>query len=231
MKRIVLGLMLSVVVNYAWAEEAKKLSCKQTKGNNTQCTYEVIGQKINDPEEESELYAMSNMPYALCSSAVCIVDEDKPGLAKCICHVYGYQNKHSKWQAASVGPYTYAQSKPAKRKHELYSVTSNFSFANLADKSQMQSRTCRFKEPTEWANCFGARCRVKQIKDGHYIADCRCPVVKTNTFISMGPKNQKQCRLPKKHIWSAATEQQGKNDFAVIMDTYKHFYPGSPMSK
>lgn len=218
-----------------WAQTPERISCEQTgkhEGNH-ECVYNVVGQKINNPKSETRLYGMSNMPYALCSSAKCTIDKaNKPGLATCKCKVFGLNDDEDAWRKASVGPYNFAKSRAVKTHHQLVSVTSNFSFANVDTRAEVKSHNCRFSEPTGWANCFGVRCRVdKNPVDEGLFATCNCPVVKSDEFISMGPENLNQCQLPDGKVWSAATARQGENDFGVIEDMYKQFYPDAPVIK
>jgi len=231
MRKALAGILVILfAISSAWAVAPKRISCQKTGKHegNTQCDYKVVGQKINDPTSVTKLYGMSNMPYALCSSAACKVDKNSPGLAECTCKVFGLNDKEAKWRKASVGPHTYSKSKAVKSKHKLVSVTSNFSFANINNKSQMTSRNCKFTKPANWANCFGVRCRINA-GGKEVTATCNCPVAKTAEFVSMGPKSKGECGLPDGKVWSAATSQQGKNDFAVIQDMYKQYYPASPM--
>lgn len=232
MIRIFLLLLTAVSVSLAWAEAAKRLSCEKTDtlSGNEQCIYEVVGQKINDPQEKTKLYAMSSMPYALCSSAICLIDKKNPGLAKCRCHVFGLSDGEASWRHASVGPYDFSESKEARKDDQTESVTSNFSFANYNHASEIKSRECKFKQARSWANCFGVRCRiVNNTNSNKTHADCNCPIVKTESFISMGPKTANQCTLPSGRVWSAATKDQGNNDFAVMQDMYQKYYPSAPV--
>lgn len=212
----------------------KQLQCKTVSQNpnNIQCAYQVKGQQINNPSSISKLYAMTNMPYALCSKARCKMKSTHSDYAKCICAIYGIQTKGKKasWQAASVGPKIFYRSRASIRRNKLHKVTSNFSMANAKNFGKNAHATCQFSKPMPWANCFGIKCKVKYLqKNGKSIpmAKCRCPVVKTKRFISIGPKNTAQCKTSDGIIWSAATSGQGDNDAGVMKDMYRRYYPGS----
>lgn len=224
-------IFLMVASVYAAEKSVAKKSCAQAGEGNTQCVFEVTGQKIDAPDAVSQLYGTSSMPYALCSSALCQIDKTNPDTSTCVCRVFGNAKEDSAWRNASVGPLGYDKSKPDIANGELAGVTSNFSFANFESKSTISPRMCSFEQPTAWANCFGAHCIVSKNENSELIATCDCPVVKTTAFVSMGPIEANHCIQPEGKVWSAATIVQNDNGFAVVEEMYKQFYPNSAITK
>lgn len=228
------AILFITLFGYAHASEqtAKQLACMDTEHGNTQCSYEVKGQEIDQPDSTSIVYAMSSMPYALCSSAVCTVSDDHPDSARCVCKVYGRYQQQNTWRKASVGPLDYAASRPEFLDGQLSTVISNFSFANFSRSNKPNQTICKSKKPLSWANCFGVRCHIVTGSNGNAtIATCDCPISQTKEFASTGPKSQHACKLPKGKVWSGATEQQGDNDMAVMQDMYKLYYPDHSINR
>ncbi len=222
---------LALFISTSLASVLATPSCQNVNGhgNNIQCIYKVMGQKIGHPHSDSNLYATTDMPYALCSKAQCVITKRAPRMADCLCKIYGLQQSHLNhaWMSASVGPKSFKNSAPERTKTSLVSVTSNFSLANTKNLDNPSKTTCAFDEPTAWANCFGIRCGVVYIKSNHHLtprAICHCPIVKTKVFLSMGPKDSGQCILGSNKIWSAATAQQGKNNTTVMQRLYKTYF-------
>ena len=79
-----------------------KLLSHQRIGDTIQYTYEVSGEDSDNPEATSHLYGQTNVPYALCSKALCTIDK-RTGTATCVCPIYGLEGDKD-WQKASVGP-------------------------------------------------------------------------------------------------------------------------------
>ncbi len=194
------------------------LGRKQFEGN-TQYVYQVTGEDIQDPQKTSKLYAQTNLPYALCSRASCKAKGNNPKKVTCKCPIYGLQGDKS-WQKSSVGPKNYRNTKPSQSNGKLTSVVSNYSMANIKDRRNVPQTSCRFRNPAPWANCYGVKCDVKY-KYGRPHAVCKCPVVKTKKFVSIGPRNRIQCYQGTHRIWSAATGKQGSNNNDIMTRTYK----------
>lgn len=225
-------ILLSTHAVAAPKQIANKLACVDTENGNRQCTYEVKGQEIGQPDSTSNLYGMSSMAYALCSSSVCNISKNDADKAKCVCNVYGTYQQPDNWRKASVGPLDYQSSQPEFHDGLLTSVTSNFSFANTSRSNKPRKQVCKSKKPLSWANCFGVRCHIiSGVNSITPLAVCDCPVVKTNQFISTGPHSKSACKLPEQKIWSGATSQQGDNDMAVIKDMYQAYYPDQAINK
>lgn len=233
-KKIVFLLCFLLTIN-GFAGAIKLLHChipSKKKQENVQCIYSVYGQSIKKPDTFSKLYVNTKMPYALCANILCDIDPDKPSYATCVCPVIGGNDETQAWQKVSVGPVFYEAVRPKKNKlKKLKTVPSTFSLANVPAADDLKPTTCKFNEPTAWANCFGKICKVHyEDKNGKStaIATCRCKVVETVTFTSTGPKNESECKTQPGKIWSAATERQASNEFAVMRDSYRIFFPKSP---
>ena len=52
-------------------------------------------------------------------------------------------------------------------------------------------------------------------------ASCQCPVVKSKSFVSVGPEFKSDCQLPAGQIWSAATKTQDENNSSIMSDFYE----------
>ena len=225
-------ILLSSATIAATNEIASKIACMETAGNNSQCTYEVTGQEIDQPDTKSLLYGMSSMPYALCSTAVCTVNPDNHDTARCVCKVYGLSQQPDNWRKASVGPDNFVTTQPEFIDGQLSIVTSNFSFASSARSNMPRKQICKSKKILPWANCFGVRCHIVTGSNKYQpLATCDCPIVATTSFISMGPASRSACKLPKGKVWSGTTEQQGDNDEAVLKDIYQVYYPEHSINK
>lgn len=232
LRLIIFTLMTLSGYAVAGTQTAKQISCKDTDWGNIQCTYEVKGQEVGSPDATSELYGMTSMPYALCSSAVCKVREDAPNSARCICKVYGLNRHKDSWRKASVGPRDYLASQPEYIDGHVYTVTSNFSFANFARSKKPRKRVCKSSKELSWANCFGVRCEMVSGSNMHErLASCDCPIMQSKAFISMGPTSRYACKLPVGKVWSGATAQQGDNDKAVIKAIYNIYYPNQSINR
>ena len=214
-----LGMVL--ISSHALALQSQKISCHKVSraGAGIECVFRVSGEKSDDPSQFSALYATTKMPYALCSKALCTVDQKNKHLAKCGCPIYGVNKDAPLWQRISVGPKPHHLSAPTGQRSHLVTVTSNFSMANLTNRAEPHQVTCRGKKPLSWANCFGVRCKVSYQKEAGRsvpVANCQCPVVKTSAFISMGPADTRACQVSSAKIWSAATAAQGHNNNAIM---------------
>ena len=195
-----------------------KLLGSQKIGNNIEYTYAVSGKNIEDPKALSNLYGQTNLPYALCSKALCTINKST-GKATCVCPIYGLERDKS-WQRASVGPKNFENTAPTVHAGRLATVVSNYSMANIRNRNNIPQTTCRFKKPTPWANCFGVRCTVRY-NNGKPEAVCSCPLVQTKKLVSIGPKGKNQCEKGPNQAWSAATNDQGKNNNYIMTEIYK----------
>ncbi len=201
------------------AQTPKLLGYKQI-GDKIVYTYEVSGEDINDPKATSNLYGMTNVPYALCSKALCTIDKNNPGKATCVCPIYGLKDDKN-WQKASVGPKNLMRTKPTRENGILKTVVSNYSMANIKNRNDIPQTTCLFNKPTPWANCFGVRCKVRFNKDTSKLeAVCECPLVKSKKIVSIGPKNTADCQKNPNQAWSAATKSQGQNNNYIMTAIY-----------
>lgn len=208
---------LSCLATVAFASVHTSLvSCQVTdqQTHNTSCTYSA---KNSATKTTTHLYAQTAMPYALCSKALCMPVAHNSKVVHCTCPVYD-----SGWQGVSVGPKSFAQSKPTYAGKMLTSVTSNFSMANLKS-TKTKPVTCHSKRESPWANCFGIRCEVTY-KDGKPLAHCTCPVAKSKQFISVGPKSRSQCRQKHGKIWSAALQSQSQSNGVIIPQMYQKYF-------
>lgn len=205
------GLLLPLI---SMANTLPTASCQAIGAdNNQQCQYNI--------SQTETMYAQSAMPFALCSKALCTLDPKNPSLSTCTCPVF----QGPSWQGASVGPKSYADSKPTYNStQQLTTVTSNFAMANLPS-FDTGATTCTYKQKTGWANCFGQRCDVKTV-NGKLQATCQCPVTKTSAFISVGPNNESQCNKgsTSDKIWSAAPTTQGPTNGNILKYMYCTYF-------
>ncbi|HTM64106.1 MAG TPA: hypothetical protein VL360_06350 [Gammaproteobacteria bacterium] len=215
--------LFSSAVAAITASSVTKISCGNVTTSNIQCKFQVKGQELNKPDSVSYLYGITNMPYALCSTAICDVSKSQPDMASCTCKVFGISSGMLDKDSTSVGPHEYSTSQPEVKDGQLQSVTSNFSFANVGGNTSSHKGVCKSDQPLAWANCFGIRCKVSDQKGQAAKAVCECPIIKTKEFISIGPQNEADCKLPEGKVWSGATNQQGENDKAVIESMYQAF--------
>lgn len=168
------------------------------------------------------LYGFTNMPYALCSKALCQLKKKNATKASCKCSLY----KSRGWSSLSISPTTYSTAKPVwNKQHQLISVQSNYSLANVATQPQPHLIGCQFKQPQAWADCFGVRCRVSGSA-----AYCLCPVSHNKAFSITGPGTTKKCSTKPNQAWSAILQNNGKNNSQIIVDFYKKFYPSAPIT-
>lgn len=191
--------------------------------NITQCTFV-------DKKASIVIYGTKNMPYALCSKAICDYDE-KSQQAQCKCDI----QSESDWTSASVGPSTYVSAQPTwDNADQLQTLQSNYSKANIINFNVAASSSCQFDKPEPWANCFGVRCQVQTVTKNNkseQIAVCTCPVVKTKDFV-IGYTDDSHCQQPVNKAISATYS----GDIAIsgnqaIMDMYQKYYPNSPSVK
>ena len=221
-KSLLLVALLSASVTvgnvYSRKLERPKLIATLPSEKNSEYIYEVSGEDIQDPEATSNLYGETSLPYALCSKALCTIDETT-GKATCVCPIYGLKGDKN-WQKASVGPKDLKDTQPTVKNGRLETVVSNYSMANIKDRQNVPQTTCRFKKPTRWANCFGVRCKVTY-NNGKPKAICECPMVKTKEFVSIGPKGKSECQKAPNQVWSAATKNQGQNNNYIMTEMYK----------
>ena len=198
-----------------------KLLSYQQVGENIVYTYEVSGEDLKDPKATSHLYGMTNLPYALCSKALCTIDKNNPDKATCVCPIFGLKGDKN-WQKASVGPKNLKGTQPTLKNGKLETVVSNYSMANIKNRNDIPQTTCLFKKPTPWANCFGVRCKVRFNKDTSKLeAVCECPLVKSKKIVSIGPKDTADCQKDPNQAWSAATKDQGQNNNYIMTEIYK----------
>lgn len=184
-----------------------KPECKSI-GNVKQCDF-TLG--------DTKYYAFVNLPYALCSKALCSLDKDK-SMATCECTVYGVPRFDGK-ESISVGPKPFSQAAPASQQNKLTEVVSNYSFANI-DLKNKHHMHCSFPKPMMWANCYGVKCEVYYAGPKPY-ARCHCPVASSTDFVSSGPKSSKKCYKGDYQIWSAADIEAGKDNAAIMNTMYK----------
>lgn len=191
------------------------LYCNKAKSQ-TECAYEVSSENISNPKQRAVLYRLRNVAFALCSKAKCTKLNNK--VAQCVCHTYGLPDD-TQQQQISVGLQDLDATQPTRKKDgKLATVISNFSLANIKHGQKIPHTTCSFKEPSEWANCYGATCRVEYGK-GRPKAICKCPIIKTKKFVAIGPKTTAHCKTSSDEIWSAATIPQDKNNKAIVGHT------------
>ncbi len=215
--RLVALLCASAVTGNLYSRVPKLLGSQQI-GDNIEYTYAVSGENIEDPKALSNLYGQNNLPYALCSKALCTINKGT-GKATCVCPIYGLE-RDKKWQRASVGPKNFENTAPTVHAGRLATVVSNFSMANIKNRNNIPQTTCSFKKPTPWANCFGVRCTVRY-NNGKPEAICSCPLVTTKKLVSIGPKGKNQCDKGPSQAWSAASKDQGKNNNYIMTEIYK----------
>lgn len=209
--------------SFASTNTIKRLQCKvvNKQSKNTECIYQVP-----QGNKTGKVYVTTNMPYALCSKSLCRVASEKARFANCACIIFG--SKKRSWRNASLGPKPFNQSKPLTQNKKLMAVTSNFSLGNIFKDEKPTKTVCKSNKAMPWADCFGVRCKIQYRKIfGAEIpfAVCRCPISRTKVFSSLGVTNVSKCKPPKGRVWSAATNQQRKNNVAIMRDIYKKFYP------
>ncbi len=191
--------------------------------NITQCTFV-------DDKTATVIYGTKNMPYALCSKAICDYDPNSQQ-AHCVCDV---QNDTG-WTSASVGPSAYVSSQPTwDDANQLQTLQSNYSKANVTDFNVPSSSNCHFEEPKPWANCFGVRCQVQTVtlnNKSEQIAVCTCPVVQTKDFV-IGYSDNSHCQQhADKAISATYPGSFATSGNQAIMDMYQNYYPDSPSVK
>lgn len=184
-----------------------------------------VKQCISTGKKATKLFGITNMPYALCSKALCTLDKKHPHHARCVCELY--KNKQG-WKSLSISPTNYTKSKPTfDKQHHLTTVQSNFSMVNIATSPNKNGIMCRFKKPSPWANCFGVRCTVT----GSNTATCLCPIVKNKTFSITGPGTTKKCLTKANHVWSATTLSNTSTNSEFVTALYQKLYPHSPVNQ
>ncbi len=171
-----------------------------------------------------DLYGLSNMPYTLCSKALCTLSKSGKQ-ARCTCTLYRTKKG---WTSLSISPNGYTQAKPTWNKDQrLLTVQSNYSLANMVKNPNQQPVHCHFKKPMPWADCFGARCMVT----GSRTATCLCPVYRNKTFGITGPGGQRKCVTKPHQAWSAILLKGMSNNSQFVHNLYYKLYPESPVSK
>lgn len=182
-----------------------------------------VMQCVAKGKNASNLYGLANMPYALCSKALCTVDSKNSHKARCTCELYAGGG----WRSLSISPSSYAQSKPMwSKSRRLLTVQSNYSMANLANAPQTKTITCQFSKPKPWADCFGVRCKVT----GRGSATCMCPVSKNKVFAITGPGSMKKCLTTPNKVWSAIRLKGMGTNSQFVHGLYNKLYPKSPIS-
>lgn len=196
--------------------------CKSIEGLNevSQCVYD-------DHKGGSVIYGIKNMPYALCSKAICTYDSGSQ-VASCVCSVQDVEG----WKLLSVGPSGYVSAKPTwDSNHNLQTLQSNYSKANVDDFAIPSSTACHFDEPRPWANCFGVRCNVETLivnGESQQVAICECPVVQSKDFV-IGYSDESYCHQPdNKAISATFSGNVAKSGNKAISDMYQKYYPKSP---
>lgn len=208
------SLTIALLAGIALPGLATTLQCQTVdKHSAQQCT-----------SSDSKLYALTRVPYALCSKALCTIDKNNPKQANCQCELY----KGKGWKGLSISPNAYAESKPTFGKHHhLTSVQSNYSMANLAKNPNAGTINCQFSKPMPWADCFGAQCKVT----GRHKAVCACPVMNDQSFSITGPGTQKKCVTKANQVWSAIQNNTAQSNSEFVSAAYQKFYPKSPAAK
>ncbi|MDF1654762.1 MAG: hypothetical protein P1U34_06570 [Coxiellaceae bacterium] len=203
------------LVSFSVSVFANPIQCKTPKVGVHQC--QAKGAKA------SKLYAIANMPYALCAKTLCTLDKKDPSKASCLCPIF--QKKD--WTALSFSANGYQQAQPKwVQETKTNTVQSNFSLADQAKTPKATNITCKSNQARPWANCFGVRCTV----NSHLMATCICPVTQSKAFAISGPGDKSKCNTPSGKVWSATTSNFSGSNTAFIKDTYKKLYPNAPVS-
>jgi hypothetical protein len=217
---ILTHLLLVIVGMTSYAASLTPPVCQSSgQDSQTECMYQV--------DDTTQLYAMTNTPYALCSQAICSRDSEDAELATCICPVYHRQAELANWQKVSVGPHSLTDSPPTYVGDKLTTVMSNFSLANFANFADVKPTRCQFDQPQPWASCFGATCQVRyQTIDGQEvpIAACQCPIKASTQFISLGPTDASQCQTSGNALWAATVMPNAATNKAIIFDMYRRYF-------
>lgn len=210
--RVIVSTCLLVVSASAFA---MKIQCqKVSDGPIQQCVATGPG--------ASKLYGITNMPYALCSKALCTQDKKNPKQAQCACELY----EGKSWVGLSISPTSYRQSKPSwNMQKELTTVQSNYSLANMTATPDAKLITCQFPKAMPWADCFGARCVVQD----EQTAICACPVLKNKVFAITGPGTALKCVTKPDQMWSAILKNQAQGNSQFVRGLYKKLYPNAPV--
>lgn len=175
------------------------------------------------------VYAYKNMPYALCSEALCeVIPQEKGGVkkshAKCSCPIYP---KKSKTMAptgleapiASLGTQDRSHSLPVYDANKnMISVTSTFSLANISEPARLsmhevderlknrQAFVCRNNGQTlSYTDCFGVKCKVDPDKPTHAI--CYCPIKKGREFVKPTPTDKGLCEPKNGKVYCAVSPE------------------------
>ncbi|MDF1760153.1 MAG: hypothetical protein P1U40_06420 [Coxiellaceae bacterium] len=212
-KKTTLALCL---VSFSIPVFANPIQCKTPKVGVQQC--QATG------KNPSKLYAINNMPYALCAKSLCTIDKKDPSKASCLCPIH--QSKG--WMALSFSPNDYQQAQPKwVQSSTTNTVQSNFSLADQAKTPKAENITCQSDQAKPWADCFGVRCTV----DSHLMATCICPVTNSKTFAISGPGDTSKCNTPSGKVWSATTSDFSGSNTAFIKGSYQKLYPTAPVSQ
>lgn len=172
---------------------------------------------------KSTLYGFTNMPYALCSKALCTMKRASSSKASCACVLY----KQKGWTSLSLSPTAYAKAKPYYDKNnQLMSVQSNYSLANVSSNTSNKMISCSYAKPRPWADCFGARCVVT----GNSTATCSCPVRRNKQF-DIGPGNTRKCNTQPLHLWSGILSTGSSSNTQFIHALYTKLYPHAPAAQ
>ncbi|MDF1796619.1 MAG: hypothetical protein P1U63_08805 [Coxiellaceae bacterium] len=193
---------------------------------NIQCKTPKVGiqQCQQQGTKASKLYAINNMPYALCAKSLCTIDPKDSTKASCLCPIY--QSKG--WTALSFSPNEYQKAQPKwMQKTNTNTVQSNFSLADQAKTPNATNITCKSDQPKPWVNCFGVRCTV----DSHSMATCICSVSRTKAFSISGPGDASKCNTAKGKAWSGIAVNFGSSNSGFVVDSYKKLYPQAPVSQ
>ncbi|MFZ9035235.1 MAG: hypothetical protein ACO2ZM_03865 [Francisellaceae bacterium] len=211
--------LLLAIGGISYADNGIDIDCQQMgDGGIVQCHFSA---------NEQSGYGITNMPYALCSKARCLLSDDKKS-ADCRCQL---QNNKNGWQSLSLSPTPYASAKPTyNKKHELQSLQSNYSQANVRNFNDSVEYPCHYDSPQRWANCYGVRCQVKSVivdAKVQQVASCLCPVKRSTSFY-IGESKASACDLTKDEVLSASSGVDLKNSSAnPIALLYQKLYPGS----
>ncbi len=148
---------------------------------------------------KGERAVICNQQYALCTSAQCIPDPDRPGQSICFCEVH---------DGKSLG-LTSCDKRIAKTdKLGIRHVISTFSFNDFETKKNM---TCPSGKP--WSNCLDKPCVVDPLDPSKAI--CFCSIVRTGAFQTFGGDcDRSKCD---NGYWSGATPEANSQSVHILM--------------
>lgn len=215
---VLISFVLFAIQAQASEQTLAKIECKYS-GNVNTCKYSKLPFK----------YTFTNMPYALCSTALCKLNSNKTE-ATCTCKIYGLEKSEGVWKSYSVGTKPYEESKPTYAGGKLVTVTSNYSLADqnsLSDLPTYKPITCKFTEATPWAECLGTICKVDyQSNNGKstLVVKCACPVIFSKEFLIN--YSGKSCTTTNDEVWSGASATSSYDNLQAIDILYTNLQKG-----